>query len=806
MSENTKNINNTFNKEEDASFRLTDLWHLVWDHKWWYVLALTAAVFLAAFYLYRTPSTYSCTAKVLVDESNQDATMRNLGVASAGMMKLRSFNSVENEIEAFSSVDYMQNVVERLGLQTTYTLDKKFKTVDLATNTPVKLILAGENPHTNFSFVLTPVGGNKIQISRMMIKDEPIGTTVEGNLGDTLQTALGRLAIFPTTHIDEFDSEINVSWDNALVAAKKYCAKLNVSLSGKESSVVVLKMTDTDPKRASDVISALIDVYDEVWLSNKNRAAVNTTKFINERLTVIERDLATVEEALRKYKSSNNLTDIKAISQLYLDESSHYASKAFEVRNQLSVATFIKDYLNDPAKSMSLIPANLGIANSSVDAEIKEYNDLVLQRDRLLTGSGANNPMIADLNTSIAAIRSAILNSIENLISTLDLQLARIEGQEKDILSRMSSSSGQELQLLSIERQHGITQELYKFLLQKREENELAALVNVGNTQVLQSPEASIVPVGPNKMMILLVALVMGFGLPFAFFFLKTRLDTAIKNKADLGNLSVPFLAEVPRYVRPGEKFRNFGGLRKRKDDRSLTKIIVEPGSRDMMNEAYRVLRTNMDLILGKKNDCNVLMFTSFNPAAGKTFSVMNIAASMALKDGVKVMLIDLDLRKASLSKALGIEHSGVAAYLNGKIDSYKDHTDEIAPNLFALPIGSLPPNPTELLLSDKFKEMIEEMKKDYDYIFLDCPPIDVVADASIITEVVDMTVFVMRANRLDKGVLPQIEELYQSGKYNHMTMILNCVDLQYKKYGYGRSKYGYGYGYGYGNENDKKE
>lgn len=793
MSENNNN-NNVFRKEDESAFRLSDIWNLIWDYKWWYALALVIALFFAAFYLYRTPETYSCTAKVLIDDSNQDATMRNLGMASAGMMRLRSFNSVENEIEAFSSVDYMQKVVDRLGLQTTYTKHLMLKSIDLATNSPVKLVLAGENPHTNFSFTLSNLGDDKIKLSDMKIGGDAAGESVEGQIGDTLHTALGYLAIFPTEHIGNFDSSIDISWNNTIATAKKYCSRLDVSLSGKESSVVVLKLSDTDPVRASQVISALIDVYNEVWLSNKNRAAVNTTKFINERLSIIERDLATVEEALRKYKSSNNLTDIKAISKLYLDESSHYSTKAFEVRNQLSVAKYIKEYLNDPANAMSLIPANLGIGNNSVDAEIKEYNELVLQRDRLRTGSGANNPMIADLNTAIASIRSAILNSIENLISTLDLQLSRIERQESDILSRMSSSSGQELQLLSIERQHEITQELYKYLLQKREENELAALVNVGNTQVLQSPEASVDPVGPNKIMIILVALVLGAGIPFAFFFFRNRLDTLVKNKADLGHLSVPFLAEIPRYVKPGERFKKFKRFRRKKDDQSLTKIIVEPGSRDLMNEAYRVLRTNIDIVMGKKNECKVLMFTSFNPSAGKTFSVINIAASMALKD-VKVMLIDLDLRKASLSKALGLKHSGVAAYLNGKIDSYKEYADEVASNLFVLPIGTLPPNPTELLLSDRFREMIEDMRNEYDYIFIDCPPIEIVADASIVTEYADMTVFVMRANRVDKNVLPEIEELYRSGKYKHMAMILNCVDIQYKKYGYGKSSYGYGYG-----------
>jgi capsular exopolysaccharide synthesis family protein len=658
----------------------------------------------------------------------------------------------------------------------------------------VNLVLAGENPHSNFSFTLSKIGEDKVKLSNLKINGSAAGKDVEGKLGDTLVTPLGRLAIFPTAYIQDFNSKISITWDNSLATAKKYCGKLSVSLSGKESSVVVLNMTDTDPKRAADVISTLIKVYDEVWIANKNRAAVNTTKFLNERLEVIERDLDAVEEALKKYKSSNSLTDIKAINQIYLDESSHYKSKREEVSNQLDQTRDVKDWLTDPAKSNDLIPANIAINNATIGAQIQEYNDLLLQRDRLLVGSGVNNPMIADLNISIASIRSAILHSLEINISALELQLARIAEREKEIGSRISSSSGQELQLLSIERQHEITQELYKFLLQKREENELAALVNVGNTQVLQSPEASITVAGPRSMMIYLVAIVLGLGLPFAFFFLRKRLDTAIKNKGDLGHLSVPFLAEIPRYVKPGDRFKKFRRLRIRKDDKSLTRIIVEQGSRDMMNEAYRVLRTNMDLMIGKKNTSNVTMFTSFNPNARKTFSVMNIAASMALK-GSKVMLVDLDLRKASLSKALGLEHSGVAAYLNGKSDSYKQNAEEVSPNLFVLPVGTLPPNPTELLLTDRFKQMIENMRGEYDYIFLDCPPIDVVADASIITEFADMTVFVMRANQMDKKVLPEIEELYRSKKYNHMTMILNCVDIQFKKYGYGKSSYGYGYG-----------
>ncbi len=795
------NINNTFNKEEESSFRLIDIWHLLWDHKVWYVLALCLAIGFAKFYLYRTPVTYSCTAKVLVDESDQDATMRNLGVATAGMMRSRSFNSVENEIEAFSSVDYMRQVVERIGLQTTYTVHSRFKSTDLATKSPVKLVLAGENPSSSFSFTLSKAGEDKVKLSNLKIEGNPVGKTVEGKYGDTLKTALGSLIIMPTDHIKDFNSDIAVSWENSLATAKKYCGKLNVSLSGKESSVVVLKMTDTDPKRAVAVIDTLIAVYDDVWLANKNRAAENTRKFIDERLVEIDMQLAAVEEALWKYKSSNNLTDIKAINQMNLGESSQYDSKAFEVNNQLSVAQSIKDYLDNPAKAGMTLPTIVGLGSRTVEEEIAEYNSLILQRDNLVRviSEGESkrpdkHPRIIELNESLNSMRSTILASITQHISDLKKSLKQIEKQKNTIGSKLSSSSGQELELLALEREHQNALALQQYLVQKREENELTKKINVGNTRLLQSPEASISVVGPRKMLIYLVAIVLGLGLPFAFFFLRSRLDNAIKNKGDLGNLSVPFLAEIPRYVRPGDRFRKFRKLRFRKDDKSLTKIIVEPGSRDMMNEAYRVLRTNMDLMTGRKKESSVMMFTSFNPNAGKTFTVMNIAASMALKDA-KVMLVDLDLRKSSLSKALGLDHSGVTAYLNGKTDSYKANAEEVAPNLFVLPVGTLPPNPTELLLTDRFKEMIEDMRQNYDYIFLDCPPIDVVADASIITDVVDMTVFVMRANQMDKKVLPEIEELYRSKKYNHMTLIMNCVDIQFKKYGYGKSSYGYGYG-----------
>lgn len=789
--------NNPFNTlKEEEGLRLSELKELVTKNIWWYVGVTLCCLVVAVCYLYRTPTLYNRSAKVMIDDSNQDAAMRNLGMASANMMRMRSINGVENELEAFASPDLMQRVVERLGLQTRYVEKQFLRDVDLYHNSPVEMRLAGMNPPGGFSFLVSPGKDGQVVLSDFRIRKDRIKEVVTGNFGDTLTTPVGAVVIYPKSSIEDFKHDIRVTWSSAGSAAKLYASKVNLSLSGKQTSVVVISMNDQYPSRADAVISTLIDVYNEEWISNKNRAAINTAEFINERLLVIQSDLDAVEKTLKEYKESNNLTDINAVAQNYLNQSSLYASKAFEVSNQISVATYIKDYLNDPANAGSLIPSNLGLSNADVGTQIAEYNELVLQRNKLLAGDTTQNPFLTNLSASMASIRTAILTSIDNMIATLGLQLERIESQEQQIMARISSSSEQELQLLSIEREQQMLQNLYVFLLQKREDNELAALVNVGNTRLIVNPTGPGKPVAPNTQMILLAAFVLGLGLPFAFFFLRSVLDTSIKNKADLGPLSVPFLAELPLYERPEDRFKKFKWLRRKvMGHQDMNRIIVEHGSRDMMNEAFRVLRTNVDLMIGKKKGSQVLMFTSFNPAAGKTFSVMNLASSMALK-GAKVIMIDLDLRKASLSKALDMVHTGVAAYLNGKVDDYRPHVDELAPNFHLLPIGTLPPNPTELLLSDRFKEMIEQMRSEYDYIFLDCPPIDIVADSSIVTELADMTVFVMRAGQMDKKVLPNIEDLYASDKYRHMTLILNCVDIKYKKYGYGKSSYGYGYGY----------
>ena len=800
------NKNYAFQQEEQSDINFSDIWGMIWGYRWWYVLTLAICIVCAAFYLYKTPSTYSRSAKIIINEDAQDATLRDIANIS-GFAGQGSSVNVNNEVEAFSSPDLMKTVVERLGLQTSYVEHQFMREREFYNNSPIELSIIEPLVMSSFSFVV-----EKGKDSTFVLKDFTIGpdklkkTTIEGALGDTLSTPVGSIAIMPSIYADNWNDDITVSWVNSKAKAKAYAQNLKASVSGKQTSVVVLTLEDKYPGRAENILNTLIDVYNDQWVHDKNRAARNTTEFINERLVVIEQELGGIETDLKEYKEQNKLTDMEALSQSYLEESSEYATKSFEVNNQLAIAQYIRDYLTEPANATALIPSNSGLTSTDIENQIAEYNQIVLQRDKLIASSSEQNPLISDLTAAMQSIKTAIIRSIDNLLATLNLQAEKIRTQEDMIMARIASSSGQQMELLSIERQQKVKESLYIYLLQKREENEIASLVNVSNTRLIMSPTGSASPVSPNKMMILLVAIVLGAGIPFAVIFLSRIMDTTVANKKDLSGLSIPFLSEIPQMKSSLQ--RNLANIGRHKFDNQNCRIVVKKGSRNVINEAFRVLRTNLDMMLGKDSSSEAIMVTSFNPNAGKTFITMNMAASMALK-GQKVLMVDLDLRKATLGKSMDKNNEGVVSYLIGKHDNLDKLIQNVDENLDLLSVGTIPPNPAELLLSERFTEMLSSLKGKYRYIFLDCPPVDIVADTAIIAQSVDVSVFVMRSGIMDKRALPSVEELYQEKKYNRMAVVLNGVSKRsggYGKYGYGHYGYGYGYGsygYGYGNNDE---
>ncbi|MBQ5979799.1 MAG: polysaccharide biosynthesis tyrosine autokinase [Bacteroidales bacterium] len=794
-------LDNTWSAQDDSDeklFSLRDIWALFWGHKWWYVLSLIVALAIAFFYLYRTPKLYQSSEKIII-ETDQSADV--LSDMSASMRRRSAYGqNVANEIIAFKSSDLMTKAVERLGLETNYTDLMFLRERELYNKTPFFLsVLGDDNLASSFSFVVRKHDKSSFILDSFTVGGvEMEAKPVIGTFGDSLVTPVGSVRLTESQYFHTWGDDIRISWANARNRAAYYAGRMGVTAPRDESSVVTLTMTDYSPERAKNVLATVLDIYNEQWVENKNRAAANTSEFIAERLTILQQELGDIDNDIKVYKQQNRITDVGAVSGQYLSESSAYSEKAFANSNQLAISQMIRDRLTDPTRNSTLLPANSGLTNANIEGQISEYNATLMKRDKYLKESSEANPMVADLNANLDAMKANITRSIDNNISALQLQQDKILAQEGAILGKLSSTTGQALELQSMSRDQKVKESLYIYLLQKREENELATQLNVSNNRLIQSATNG-VPISPVAKKIYLIALLLGLGIPFAIFFLRILFNTTVRTRADVSKLKVPFLAEIPQMGLEKKGFFDFHKVN-RYDEKSC-KIMVQQGKRDVVNEAFRVLRTNLDMMTGYTDGCHVVMVTSFNPNAGKTFTTMNMAASMAVK-GSKVLLLDLDLRKASLSKALGVKGSGVASFLNGRADDYHPHIQTVADNLSVLPVGSLPPNPAELLVSDKFKQMVESMRKEYDYIFMDCPPIDIVADTSIISKSADITVFIIRAGLFDKQALPALDELYISNRYSRMAFILNGVERMQGTYGqhYGSGSYGYGYGsYGYG-------
>ncbi len=783
---------------DERLFSFRDIWALFWGHKWWYLISLLIAGSIAFFYLYRTPKLYQSSEKIILETDQSAAVLSDL---SATMRRRTTSGlNVDNEIVALRSSDLMTKSVERLGLETNYTDLMFLRERELYNKTPFFMsILGDDNRTSSFSFVVKKIGKKSFVIDRFTVGGvEMVAKPIGGSFGDSLVTPVGSIRLTESQYFHTWGDDIKVSWSTAKIRSSYYAGHMSVTAPRNESSVITLSLTDYSPERAKNVLETVLDIYNEQWVEDKNRAAANTSDFIAERLVILQKELGDIDNDIKDYKQQNRITDVGAVSGQYLSQSSSYSEKAFANSNQLAISQMIRDRLTDPTQSNTLLPANSGLTNATIEGQISAYNATLMKRDKYLKESSEANPMVADLNANLDAMKANITRSLDNNISALQLQQSRIAAQEGVIMGKLASTTGQALELQSMSRDQKVKESLYIYLLQKREENELATQMNISNNRLIQSATTGR-PISPVAKEVYLIALLLGLAIPFLIFFLRILFNTTVRTRADVSKLKVPFLAEIPQM---GMDKKSFFSLRKpnRFDEKSC-KIVVQQGKRDVINEAFRVLRTNLDMMTGSTEGCHVVMVTSFNPNAGKTFTIMNMAASMAIK-GSKVLLLDLDLRKASLSSKLDKKGSGVASFLNGRVDDYHPHIQEVSEKLYILPVGSLPPNPAELLVSAKFKEMVASMRNEYQYIFMDCPPVDIVADTSIISGSADITVFIIRAGLFDKQALPALDELYAKGNYSRMAFILNGVERMEGSYGqhYGSGNYGYGYGsYGYG-------
>ena len=788
------------NRETEDFLSIQDLFHLCLAQWKWFVLSLVITCGVATLYLLRTPSVYTRTASVLIKEDTKGNSSSSGMEAFSDLGLFQTSTNVNNELLAFQSPAIMTEVVNRLQLYMNYYTPGRFhQQVAYGATLPATAVLCDLSENESASFTLKIASDKSLLLSDFSHNGKDIKSdAVKGLLSDTIATPIGRVVVETTP---QYDSEqaytLYVNRAPLYGTVNSYTANLSVSLNNEKSSVIDLTFKDLSTQRAEDVLNTLIAVYNENWVKDRNQIAVSTSMFINERLGVIEQELGSVDEDISSYKSEHLLPDVQAASNMYMAQSSETNAQILALNNQLYMCRYIRNYLANDANKNQLLPANSGIESANIESQITEYNRQLLQRNNLVANSSTENPLVIDMDQSLAAIRVAITRSIDNQIVTLNNQISTLQQTERQATSRIAASPSQAKYLLSVERQQKVKEALYLFLLQKREENELSQAFTAYNTRIVTPPQGSMAPTAPMKNKIMLVAFAIGLLLPVVIIFLRVTMNTKVRGRKDLEGLTVPFIGEIPLAVKKKK------GLFKRKESEVET-IVVKEGSRNIVNEAFRVLRTNLEFMTGNDPKSNVIIVTSFNPGSGKSFLTMNIAVSLAIK-GKKVLVIDGDLRRASASSYVGSPKPGLSDYLGGRSVNLSDIivTDKKYKNLDILPVGTIPPNPTELLFSKLLKEMIESVREQYDYILIDCPPIEVVADTQIIEKLADRTIFVVRAGLLERSMLAELEDIYTEKKFKNMAVILNATEKSGGRYG---SRYGYRYGYGKGYHYDEDE
>lgn len=777
----------------------------------WYIFALSVAVICigAAFHIASTTPTYTSSACIVI---KQDRRTGGSGLESSSNSFSNIGNlfsqqtNVHNEILAFQSPTLMEDVVNRMDLRANYMTREQlhYKTL-YGSSLPVAinvLDLPGNKP---FELTINYSGVDGVRLSEMTtyISGEKVvyGEDLFVAFRDTVNTPVGRIVAMPNiallSEAKPF-KPILMRYISFRSAVRKFSSCLTVELATKEATAIALTVNDSNPERACDMLSCIIDAYNAKWVGDRNKIAVSTSEFITERLGVIEKELGSVDSDISDFKARNLILDPQAAGSMYMSQASRIQMDIMDLNNRLNVSRYIRDYIASSMNNHKLLPANSGMDNSNIESQISEFNTIQMQRNNLVTNSSEQNPVVVKMDINLEAMRGSILESLDNYMVILGKQIAALEHNDAQNNRKITDSPRQTERLTDIERQQKVKESLYLYLLQKREENELSQAFTAYNTRVITDPVLNPAPVSPKKSKIMLIALLIGLALPAVVIYLVDAMDTKLRTRRDLDNLAIPFVGEIPMAYKPG-KLDFLLPFRKRKEEYT---VVVEPHNRNVINEAFRVVRSNLEFICGEDSH-RVLQMTSFNPGSGKTFITANICSALALK-GQKVCSVDLDLRKAQLSSYVNSPSCGVAEYLVGSEPSLEKIIikDAVRANWDVIPVGTIPPNPSELLYNPRLETMIKYLREKYDYVFLDCPPVEMVADPAIINRYTDRTIFVVRAGLLEKDLLPEVDKMYAENKLQHMMLLMNGTSVEGHAY-YG--KYGYGGYYSYGYYNSKR-
>lgn len=785
--------NEVVEEKKGRSITLRDAFDFMIYNWYWFLLSVVVFGGIGVIYALSTPNTYKSTAMVFVDEEyNRSKNSEITGFMSSKMM-YRSNNGVENEILILRSKTLMERVVTRLNANITYRVKTRFRDQQIkADSSPVRLI--ADTIAIPYSVKVTLDGANNFiaQLKYKLPKDRKVQEqTVNGTLGETLSGTFGRFRLeknptFNPANFDAEDKAVKIAVTTVRRASNRYAKLLTVSQAEKYSNIVYVSMTNQVPVGAADMVNSLIEEYNWDAINSKRETARATMNFIDERLASVSVELADVDLSIEKFKSLNSAVDIEAEAGLSLKNSAEYQDRLLQIEIQLDMIKAIGDILTTN-KEVGTLPVNIGIEDISLSNAISRYNELVLDRMRLGVDSSTDNPVIRELNAQLASMQSSLKQSVDNVYGSLLITRNSLKEQLVQLTGKVNNLPYLERETVSIGRDQEIKATLYAFLLNKREETALTMVATAPVANVIDPALVNPEHVAPNRSMIALLFIVIGLILPAVVIYIIEQLRLRVGRISEVENaLQVPIIGAIP------SKASGMQG-----------DMIVSQNSRDVVTEAFRMVRTNLDFTMPAGG--KVIMVTSSLPGEGKSFVSINLSLTLGIA-GKKVLLVDLDLRKASLSEKISGKRQvkGLVNYLVRKEESLdKLISHDAMYNVDVLYVGVIPPNPAELLIGDRITETFEELKKMYDYIIVDTPPVGLVTDTMLINRIADLTVFSVRIGHSMRRNLPGINFLSSRKTLRNLNVIITDIGAG-RSYTKDTSSYGYGYGYGYGYQDDK--
>lgn len=748
-------------------------------HWKWFVLAIIIALLSAYAYLRYTPNIYEVSSTILIEGDSKGGLPSELSAFEDLGLGLGAPTTFENEIELLKSYSLMTRVVKELGINVTYYSEESFRTSELFLKTvPIKINFFNKDAafYNRDTLFVVQV---KTKTNFSLINSEG-DVQSEHVFGENIVTDFGELTITPNNLGDiEEGTEIIVNISPLKNVVNSYLNRIQISEVTKKASVIKLTLSDRVKLKAQTIVNNLVEQYNRDAVEDKSLIGEKTGQFINNRLEIINKDLLRVEVGVEDFKTKNNLTDIISEATLGIETKSELDKRIIGLSTQLKLVAYVQDYLK--TNTEDLIPANLGLMEGGLEGSTLKYNELLLERNRILQSSSETNPVIVNLNNQINNLRGSITQSLINLTSSLTISLNQLQQQETGLSSKLSSVPKQEREFRNMSRQQQIIETLYLYLLEKREENAISLAVTIPNAKIIDIAYGSDLPIAPKRKIVYLVAGMLGLLIPFIVLYILFLLDNKVHSRKDVeAVLKAPVLGDIPKNTK----------------DRI---IVVEENDRDGVAESFRLLRTNMNFMLSNvKEGGKAIFIGSTIGGEGKTFISMNLATVLALSNK-KVLLLGADIRKPRLLEYLDISaEKGITHYLMDRSLNPADIIEHVTgTNFDIMHSGIIAPNPSELLMNGRFDELINFGKENYDYVIVDTAPLQMVTDTLLMSSSADLFMYVVRANYLDKRLLETPKKLYEEKRLPNMAVLVNGLDT--------KRGYGYGYGYGYGQEALKK-